>query len=1174
MVRKFGRLIAMLFFLTMTPTAPADANGLVDPFFASLGLPDGVTTDLAGNVFVSGRDQFARATVSRLAADGSVVWTEVIVNSPLGPVGRRLRLITDPANGLILTLRDTGQITALNPETRQQAFLLDLHATSVDMRTVWDVYERQLKDFTKTGASSLVYGDFAINRRQNGLDLFLTGETCDTTDGIFSSCVAPISYIIRVRATTGQAATVKMIVVSTIPKSFQTTFRGSRGIAATAGFVLTTLPADLIGGFLVDEALASFSTDFEPAAGFDVTTAPKLDTFPNAATAHGMSSDDIGRFYLATDDNAFCIGGAGVLIFSDTVVSNAEQCVALGVANAVTADVAVSPDRRFAYMTYTVPPQFGTIIPREIKALARFTLPPPLLTLTVSVVGSGTITSSPAGIACPGANCAAPFESGTAVALNAIPAVGWSFERWSGACTGSGACVVNMSAAESVTATFQRIQILITTQPTDQTVNAGQNASFTVAAVGTPTPSYQWQVSSDNGVTWTNVTATATNGATTPTLTVAATTLVQGTRYRALVKNLGATVMSQPALLTVNSMTANPATVFFGATKAGAAGALQSVTPAQDLTVLITGSPGNWTASANQSWVQITNGTGTGNGRFTVGISNPTNVLGAATTANATITLTAAPSGLTTIVPLTLTIQQSGRSAPPFGAFDTPVNGSTGMQGSFAVTGWALDDTAINRVEIWRDRAPGETTPVYPGPGPGTGKIFIANALFIAGARPDVETAFASTPQANRAGWGYLLLSWGLFNQGNGPFTLYAFAFDQEEQFTTLGTKAITVNNANANRPFGALDVPGLGDTKSGTFFNFGWALTPNATPSCIITNGNVFMAVDSGALQAVNYGDLRPDIAAGFPGFSNGNNAGGAFALDTTTLSNGTHQIGWFVVDSCGRADGIGSRFFTVLNGGSATAQRADVGDQESRSEDRGSEQTALQIDGTREPVEVRRAGEPAAWVWPRATGTRVVPIGQGERVEVGLPRARASYVGSQVINREQRALPLGSSLDASTGTFYWQPAPGFLGSYDLEFASGDRTSSSPAESPVRVRAVVGPPMRMTIDAPQAGAVVASSFLVGGWALDLAAENGSGIDTVHVWAYPIAGGDPRFLGVAAVGDARPDVVMTFGDQFLRSSYNLWVSGLRRGMYDLVVYAHRAATGAFEGAQVVRVTIR
>jgi hypothetical protein len=78
---------------------------------------------------------------------------------------------------------------------------------------------------------------------------------------------------------------------------------------------------------------------------------------------------------------------------------------------------------------------------------------------------------------------------------------------------------------------------------------------------------------------------------------------------------------------------------------------------------------------------------------------------------------------------------------------------------------------------------------------------------------------------------------------------------------------------------------------------------------------GNVYGAIDSGPLTAVSYGDTRPDIASAFPGLANSAAAGGHFLLDTTTLANGPHQIGWYVVDDCGRADGIGSRFFTVAN-------------------------------------------------------------------------------------------------------------------------------------------------------------------------------------------------------------------------------------------------------------------
>jgi hypothetical protein len=369
--------------------------------------------------------------------------------------------------------------------------------------------------------------------------------------------------------------------------------------------------------------------------------------------------------------------------------------------------------------------------------------------------------------------------------------------------------------------------------------------------------------------------------------------------------------------------TATPTFLRFGATKAGAAGALISVTPAQEVTLAYTGPASAWTAVSNQTWLQIANGSGNGSGRFTAAVVNPGNVIGGSTVLTASITVTPAQAGTYPMaIPVTLTIDQSGgmSTTGPFGAFDTPAGGAS-VQGSIAVTGWALDDVGVDRVEIWRDLAAGEPSSVaFNGPGhPGDGKVFIANALFIAGARPDVETLYPTSPVAYRAGWGYLLLTWGLFNQGNGPFTLYAFAFDKEGKVATLGTKAIASANATGTKPFGALDVPAYGETKSGLFFNFGWALTPkpNAVDgrTCTIANGNVFAAIDSGPLQTVDYGDNRQDIAAAFPGFSNGTSGGGHYLVDTATLTSGPHQIGWYVVDNCGRADGIGSRFFTVLN-------------------------------------------------------------------------------------------------------------------------------------------------------------------------------------------------------------------------------------------------------------------
>ncbi len=78
--------------------------------------------------------------------------------------------------------------------------------------------------------------------------------------------------------------------------------------------------------------------------------------------------------------------------------------------------------------------------------------PPPTHQLTVAKSGSGTVTSSPAGINC-GADCSQSYDEGTPVTLSAQAAAGWSFSGWSGDCSGQ-SCSLTMNADKSVTATF------------------------------------------------------------------------------------------------------------------------------------------------------------------------------------------------------------------------------------------------------------------------------------------------------------------------------------------------------------------------------------------------------------------------------------------------------------------------------------------------------------------------------------------------------------------------------------------------------------------------------------------------------------------------------------------------------------------------------------------------
>jgi hypothetical protein len=104
------------------------------------------------------------------------------------------------------------------------------------------------------------------------------------------------------------------------------------------------------------------------------------------------------------------------------------------------------------------------------------------------------------------------------------------------------------SAAVTLTVNAAAVVPTITTQPANQTVTAGQTASFTVVAVGTAPLSYQWQ---KNGA--------SIAGATTASYTTPVTTTVDsGSTFRVVVSNAAGTVTSAAATLTV-SATAAPA---------------------------------------------------------------------------------------------------------------------------------------------------------------------------------------------------------------------------------------------------------------------------------------------------------------------------------------------------------------------------------------------------------------------------------------------------------------------------------------------------------------------------------------------------------------------------------------------------------------------------------------
>jgi hypothetical protein len=307
-------------------------------------------------------------------------------------------------------------------------------------------------------------------------------------------------------------------------------------------------------------------------------------------------------------------------------------------------------------------------------------------------------------------------------------------------------------------------------------------------------------------------------------------------------------------------------------------------------TVAISTSCG-WSASSSASWVRVSASSGVGSTTLTLTVDvNP-----GPATRTATLVVGGQP----------MTIAQAGSaSAGPFGMVDTPSDNASGITGAIAFSGWALDEVGVTRVAIYRDAIAGETA----------GQVFIGNATIIDGARPDVQSMYASYPNASRAGWGLQVLTNMLPGGGNGTYRFFAYADDVEGRRTLLGTRTITCSNARATLPFGSIDTPGQGATVSGTVVSFGWALTPK--PASIPFDGSTIdVLIDGIAVGHPTYGFARGDIDTAFPGYANTGHAVGYISIDTTKLSNGVHTISWVVRDTLGGTQGIGSRFFTVAN-------------------------------------------------------------------------------------------------------------------------------------------------------------------------------------------------------------------------------------------------------------------
>ena len=122
------------------------------------------------------------------------------------------------------------------------------------------------------------------------------------------------------------------------------------------------------------------------------------------------------------------------------------------------------------------------------------------------------------------------------------------------------AVFTNSAGTDTTTAATLTVEYapIITTSPTTQTVAAGTTATLTAAASGDPSPTVRWQVSTNGGDSFADITGATSTSYTTPTMTAAD----DATQYRAVFTNSKGSTPTSAATITVTfgpTVTTDPA---------------------------------------------------------------------------------------------------------------------------------------------------------------------------------------------------------------------------------------------------------------------------------------------------------------------------------------------------------------------------------------------------------------------------------------------------------------------------------------------------------------------------------------------------------------------------------------------------------------------------------------
>jgi len=414
----------------------------------------------------------------------------------------------------------------------------------------------------------------------------------------------------------------------------------------------------------------------------------------------------------------------------------------------------------------------------------------------------------------------------------------------------------------------------ITSNPANQTVCDGGTATFTASASGNPTPTVQWEVSTNGGLSFAPI-----SGATNTTLMFTATAADNGNQYRAVFTNSEGSATTTAATLTVNTapvVTTNPVntTVCDGATATFTAAASGSASVQWQVS---SGGPFSDIPGATSTTLMFT-ATAADNGKQYRAVF--TNACGTATTTAATLTVQ--PS-TTTSDPADATVCQGATAN-----FSTTAGGTGPFSYSWTVDGSPAGTNSPNLAVNTTSLSVGNHTVSVTTTG-ACGSASQSATLTVQAQTATTDPADATVCQGATA-------NFSTTASGTGPFS-YSWTVDGSPAGTNSPNLAVDTTSLSVGNHTVSVTTTGTcgSASQSATLTVNANTTTTDPADATVCQGATANFSTTAGGTGPFSYSWT----VDGSPAGTNSPN----LAVNTTSLSVGNHTVSVTTTGACGSA-------------------------------------------------------------------------------------------------------------------------------------------------------------------------------------------------------------------------------------------------------------------------------